>query len=304
MNPNDKFVDLVSLHFPDAEIQSVSPLTGGVSADATLIDIENVDRSQIRLVLREHGSNHNGHGAALEYQLLDSLHALGFAVPKPFGFGDGEGVENGVSQLPYVVLEYIEGSTTIPSSEIEARITIAAEKLVAIHEVATVSLPELPPRFDPVPELLDFLPDDAEWEGLRSLLSQMRSAALSGKGVLLHGDFWPANIVWNDGQIVGVIDWEDAAIGDPLSDVACACLEFRYAYGDWGSECFLNAYSARRHVDPFRLALWQAYVAAAGNCSMDDWGLDPSKVQAMRAVALKSIREAHQVLTSSNTASG
>ena len=26
--------------------------------------------------------------------------------------------------------------------------------------------------------------------------------------VLLHGDFWPGNILWRDGRLVAVIDWE------------------------------------------------------------------------------------------------
>jgi aminoglycoside phosphotransferase (APT) family kinase protein len=40
--------------------------------------------------------------------------------------------------------------------------------------------------------------------------------------VLLHGDFWPGNALWRDGALVAILDWEDAAIGDPLADVANA----------------------------------------------------------------------------------
>ena len=275
-------------------------MTGGVSANATLLDIELPNGSLCKLVLREHGENHCGHDAALEFQLLKHLHSLGVAVPKPLGFGSGDGGD----QHPYVLLEYIAGSTDIPSSEAEARITTAANELVLIHGVNTDLLPKLPPRFDPLPELLDFLPEDAEWDELRSHLLRMKSTGFIGQGVLLHGDYWPSNIVWKGEKLAGVIDWEDAAIGDPLSDVACACLELRYIYGDWGAQCFLNAYSARRQVDAFRLALWQAYVAAAGNQSMGEWGLKPSRVQTMRKVALDSIREAGQILTNQNYTTG
>ncbi len=300
MSPNDRFSELVSAHVPGAVIRGANPLTGGVSADATLIHIEIPTSSLRTLVLREHGDNHCGHEAALEFQLLERLHSLGVTVPKPLGFGGGDGA----NQHPYVLLEYIEGSTDIPSAVAEARITAAANKLISIHDVKTDSLPKLPLRFDPLPELLDFLPDDAEWEELRSNLLRMNSTAFAGKGVLLHGDYWPSNIVWEGGKLVGVIDWEDAAIGDPLSDVACACLELRYIHGDWGAQCFLNTYSTQRHVDPFRLALWQAYVAAAGNHSMSGWGLEPSRVQVMRKVALDSIREAGHLIANHDTIFG
>jgi len=288
LSPNDRFSELVSAHVPGAVIRGASALTGGVSADATLVHIEAPTGGLRTLVLREHGDNHCGHEAALEFQLLERLHSLGVSVPKPLGFGGGDGP----NQHPYVLLEFIEGSTDMPSSVAKARITAAANKLISIHSLKTDSLPKLPLRLDPLPELLDFLPDGAEWEELRSKLLRMNSTTFTGKGVLLHGDYWPSNIVWAGGKLVGVIDWEDAAIGDPLSDVACACLELRYIHGDWGAECFLNAYSTQRYVDPVRLALWQAYVAAAGNQSMGGWGLEPSRVQTMRKVALDSIREA------------
>jgi aminoglycoside phosphotransferase (APT) family kinase protein len=44
--------------------------------------------------------------------------------------------------------------------------------------------------------------------------SPARFALLS----LLHGDYWPDNTLWRDGRLVCVIDWEDAALGDPLAD--------------------------------------------------------------------------------------
>jgi aminoglycoside 2''-phosphotransferase len=39
---------------------------------------------------------------------------------------------------------------------------------------------------------------------------------------LVHGDLWPSHILWNHttGSPVGVIDWEDARLGDPAFDLA------------------------------------------------------------------------------------
>src|SRR4029077_16475377 len=30
--------------------------------------------------------------------------------------------------------------------------------------------------------------------------------------VILHGDFWPGNVLWRNGKLAGVIDWEDALV--------------------------------------------------------------------------------------------
>ena len=37
---------------------------------------------------------------------------------------------------------------------------------------------------------------------------------------LLHGDFRPKNILWNNGSISGIIDWEHSFYGDPYYDIA------------------------------------------------------------------------------------
>jgi len=113
---------------------------------------------------------------------------------------------------------------------------------------------------------------------------------------LLHGDYWPQNLLWQHGQIGGILDWEDAAIGDPLSDVAQASVELRYLFGPEGMQKFITAYSAHAAVDPQRLALWQVYVAAAAQHFMSDWGLEKSRENHMRRVALESIRNASAIL--------
>ncbi|MBK9125349.1 MAG: phosphotransferase [Chloroflexi bacterium] len=39
---------------------------------------------------------------------------------------------------------------------------------------------------------------------------------------ILHGDYWIGNLIWEGDQLAGVVDWEDAAFGDPLADLAIA----------------------------------------------------------------------------------
>jgi aminoglycoside phosphotransferase (APT) family kinase protein len=37
---------------------------------------------------------------------------------------------------------------------------------------------------------------------------------------LVHGDYRLPNLMWHDGEISGILDWELALVGDPLSDLA------------------------------------------------------------------------------------
>ncbi|HVE92308.1 MAG TPA: phosphotransferase [Actinomycetota bacterium] len=45
---------------------------------------------------------------------------------------------------------------------------------------------------------------------------------LDGSQVICHGDFGPWNVVWRDGQAVGLLDWDHARPGDALDDVGYA----------------------------------------------------------------------------------
>ena len=101
------------------------------------------------------------------------------------------------------------------------------------------------------------------------------------RAVLLHGDYWPGNVLWRDGCLVAVIDWEDACLGDPLADLATARVELLCRYGRDAMDRFTDRYVAAHHdtTGPLRmeaLPLWEVYVSAAALATMGDWGLEPA----------------------------
>ena len=117
-----------------------------------------------------------------------------------------------------------------------------------------------------------------------------------GPHKLLHGDFWPENLLWRNGEVAAVLDWEDAAVGDPMADVAGARVELRYKFGPKAMQHFTDAYAQHQEVDFKRLALWQVYVAAAAQHFMGTWGLPAEQEAHMRREALASITEAGRTL--------
>ena len=57
-------------------------------------------------------------------------------------------------------------------------------------------------------------PPDAAW--------QVSPLAPPPGGVICHNDLYPPNVIFREGRPVGLIDWDLAAPGDPLYDVASA----------------------------------------------------------------------------------
>ena len=216
-----EFDALIAHHFPGGRLTGIQRLTGGVSADVFCLDLLTPKAGPARCVLRVHGATHSGHDAALEHELLGALRDAGLKVPTPLGFGTG----GGCLPDPYLVIEYIEGKSEIPPDDSAVYIERMATELAGIHALAIDTLPALPVRIDPRPEVFEFLPPGEEWQPLTDTLEALPETAWHGEQVLLHGDFWPENLLWRDGDIVAVLDWEDAAIGDPMADLAGACAE-------------------------------------------------------------------------------
>jgi len=76
---------------------------------------------------------------------------------------------------------------------------------------------------------------------------------------VLHGDCWPGNLLWRDGRLAGVIDWEEAAFGDPMADLANIRLEIARQFGTAAMGMLTAEYRTRRH--------------AAGTATLPAWNL-------------------------------
>jgi len=83
---------------------------------------------------------------------------------------------------------------------------------------------------------------------------------------ICHGDFHPLNILVQDGQITGVVDWPGFMIADPVMDVAnsivLSAVPARHLFSVPGVDKFLgmylDAYRAHRPLDLTYLHYYQA----------------------------------------------
>jgi len=91
---------------------------------------------------------------------------------------------------------------------------------------------------------------------------------------VLHGDYFPGNIVWRDGDIAAVIDWESAALGDPMADVASTRLDLRWIYGTDAAEAFTDRYLTRTGRSTATLPIWELVISLRPAGVLSTWASD------------------------------
>lgn len=282
------FQHIISAINPDATYRSATPLTGGVSADVYRLDFSLPNSHTESVVLRIHGDTHSGHPADTEFALLKWLFESGVPVPKPLVLD----TSGSIVAEHWLAMSFVAGTSDIPTERLDQSIEMMAEALARVHGLALDGVPRLPSRLDPLPELFDFLPNVDELKGLREHLAGLADTAYAGESVLLHGDYWPANLLWSEaGALAAILDWEDSASGDPMCDVAQARVELRHWFGEASMEAFTQAYAKHADLDRERVSLWQVYVACAAHHYVADWGLPAETEAQVKRSALSSIRD-------------
>lgn len=258
-------------------------LVGGVSARVTALETERPDGLTTRLVVRRHGDGDRGHNARIardEFALLRIARSHGLAAPNPYLVD--ESCE--LLPAPFVVIEYVDGETDSAPPDVAGYVAQAAEQLAKIHGVT--SSPDLaflpgPGRgFGERPGNLDAALNEAR---IRDALESAWPLSRVNDPVLLHGDYWPGNILWNDGQLVAVVDWEDAAVGDPLADLANTRLEMLWSFGADAMQAFTGHYRSKTAVDFTNLPYWDLCAALRPCSKISGWGLDSATKRRLRS---------------------
>jgi len=250
--------------YPGARLLSSRALSGGISAVMTVLEIEQQGGAAARLVLRQPGEaavRANPYAARDEYRVLRTLFDRGLPVPRPVGLDESAEILPGA----YLISEYVDGEPRFDLDE--ACFNQAAEALAAIHSLsaARVDCAGLPDSLDEVSRRLGGLPpergmaldDSGVWDALKAAWPPRRD----NQPALLHGDFWPGNWLWQDDRLAAVIDWEDACLGDPLSDLAIARLDICWIFSQRAMNCFTSAYLARAGCNTAALPFWDLWAA-------------------------------------------
>jgi aminoglycoside phosphotransferase (APT) family kinase protein len=256
---------------PGAKLASAWPLQGGISARMTAFEWVSPGGEIRRAILRQPGRwavAQHPRAAAREYRVLQIVHDVGVAAPAPLLLDEsGE-----ILPHPYLVVEYVDGQVEHSPADVAAFAAELAAELGRIHRIdgARPELAFLPTQDGWLADACRERPVESdEALGPRRIRATLRSAGLGAHPlphpnppVLLHGDPWPGNVVWRDGRLAAMIDWEEAHVGDPLEDLAIARYDVLCMLGWQGMEQLTRAYAvAQPQVDLADLPYWDLYAS-------------------------------------------
>ena len=283
-----RFAQVVQQMDPGARLLRGWPLQGGVSAQVTALEMAQADGGTRKLVMRQHGPvdrAHNPHIAADEFRLLQLVRAAEVPAPAPYSCDES----GAIFPTPYLVVEYVEGAPEFAPGDLPAFLQQFAAALARIHQVPGVEtdLAFLPDHAARLGALLAARPDHLDHsldEGrIRDALVAAWPLAPRNAPALLHGDYWPGNLLWRDGRLAAVLDWEDARLGDPLADLGNSRMEILFALGAEAMAEFTRQYQALTALDWTDLPYWDLAAALRPAGKLAGWGLEPAVEAGMRA---------------------
>ncbi|SDX97695.1 phosphotransferase family protein [Thermoactinomyces sp. DSM 45892] len=291
---------------PQSKLLYSHELKGGVSAQVTMLEVEYPDGHKKKMIIRQHGEidiKRNPKIALDEFTLLKSLHSFGLPTPEPYYLeSSGE-----IFTTPCIVMEYIEGETQFKPACLSDYILQLAANLAKIHSIdySKIDLSFLPNQENMYTEKMRNRPpvlDESLSEGrIRDTIELVWPVVQQNSSTILHGDFWPGNLLWKEDQLVGIIDWEDVAFGDPLADVANSRLEILWHFGIHAMNDFTAQYQSIMPTVNFEnLPYWDLCAALRPTSKITTWGLDEITLKRMKKRHHLFVNQAIKKILSSN----
>ena len=180
-----------------------------------------------------------------EYGVMERLHDTEIPTSAPVVFCDDESVLGD----GFFITTYLDGETVPNGAPLPERFrnpesrediaTYLVDTLAAVHSLETKPFEQVCGRQTPIEQVeraLDRLDETMRVTGrecprLRAVADWLRrNPPSNSKPALVHGDFRPSNVLLDGAstpEITGVLDWEAAMVGDPLTELGYLLLHWR-----------------------------------------------------------------------------
>ena len=258
----------------DADIKHVVELGDGVSARVFGIEYKTtrgLQRAAIRIVVSPLNL------CLRESLLLNRLYQQGLLVPQCFG------VKSLDKDKTAMLMEWLPGKVINRPIDIPAYVEQMAVQLAQIH--AASPPPNLPKAETRLRRNVQQLINTKQYDHWRKATG--RNMPTSQKLVLLHGDYWPGNWLFQRKTLTGVVDWADACLGDPLYDLANTRFELRWLWGDQAADEFTQMYVGLTKLPTASLPKWDVVSLAKPILFHNRWGLSESQTRRLRETIVK-----------------
>jgi aminoglycoside phosphotransferase (APT) family kinase protein len=217
---------------PHLRVISVDPIPEGHSGFTYFVTIED-GGADTRYVLRlpPPGARIAGPADVIRQgRIMAALHASGLPTPAiPI-----LSTEPAVDGRPYVLMEAVDGERIEKAGTEQRAIDISASAVEVLKR-----LQALPPAVTGIgaEEPVTLPAEMMRWAWLMQRAPEeltLRAGELGGllarhvpaerPPTLVHGDYHYGNMLFRGSNVVAVLDWEIAEIGQPLIDLGCLCI--------------------------------------------------------------------------------
>ena len=248
---------------PRHKLTSVTPAQAAFTNAVHILEIESAGGNILRLVVKQLTDDPDPERAVAEYHGLQIARKHGIPAPEPVLLDD----TGSLLGIPGIVTSFVEGRQIASPEDPRRWAEDLARFLLRVHDVR----PDAEERrhiYDGWDMGLFFL--DGEWpkikaghpltETLYGVVQEIKSEIRTGSPSLIHMDYWPGNVLWVDGRVSALIDWDSAGFGDPALDVGYFRMNMYLRGIKEAADPFLRYYEAQS--GPVRnLGFWEVACA-------------------------------------------
>jgi aminoglycoside phosphotransferase (APT) family kinase protein len=272
---------------PGSVLDSIAVADGSFSNYTHIVNARLKDGQLYKIVVRRYkifGNYDRGEKARREFKTFELLNRHGVPAPEAL-FLDETG---DVLEIPGIVTRFVEGSLMleVPPDPIDWARKLAI-MLANIHRIPCGENEE---SFllkgnsevtwflhsDSPPEYMQTFPGGAEvWQTLRERVSTVQF----NPPTLMHIDYWSGNILWDRDEISAVIDWEEAALGDPVYDLAYAYMNMILMGLPAAAAEFLRMYESETGRQIRNLGFWGLAASVRPMTDQDGWDIASGRVR-------------------------
>jgi len=270
---------------PGSKLLRFSLLPGSFSNSTHIVKARLANGSDFKFVVRRYavfGDYDRGEKARREFKTFEYLHQYGIPAPEPLLLDDA----GTLLGTPGIVTRFVPGRLILsaPANPLDWARQLAVT-LAKIHSIpcGTDGLTFL---LDANAEATWFLQSDTApgymlkvpggiqlWQVLLDAFPNLKTTP-SG---LVHIDYWSGNILWHENQISAVLDWEEAAYGDPVIDVAYARMNMILMGLNQAADDFLQIYEAEMGGRVQNLGFWELAAAVRPMLDPEEWKVTDTK---------------------------